>query len=160
MSNPVADAARQEVSRLKMAILATEAADLFKDYLRAQQVILLYEADAIPAPFANAVRRMAPRAEIEPQSDSEAGRVMAAAKTYLEKIQRRAASGEITEVIVKSGIKIGGDEKGWASRVSAHLSSARARQIFDNVKGKGYGLRSATYAEPNLLRPVNGAEAR
>ena|GEM_PF-2133616 len=68
-----------------------------------------------------------------PRSGSNAAKVVALAQTYLKEKGRRATSAEIHEFLRRQGV----DVKETAS-VAAYLSTAK--DIFDNVRGQGYGL--------------------
>jgi hypothetical protein len=65
---------------------------------------------------------------------SVSANVLEAAEAYLESINRRAMSSEIYEAI-KSKVTVPG--KTPTSTLSSYLSTS---DLFDNVKGKGYGL--------------------
>jgi len=61
--------------------------------------------------------------------------VIEGTETYLRKIKRRATSREITDELKRQGIKIPGQIPN--ATVASYLSTS---QLFDNVKGEGYGL--------------------
>jgi hypothetical protein len=62
--------------------------------------------------------------------------VIEGAESYLKKIKRRAMSGEIATELQQRGIKIPGQNA--MAAVSSYLSTS---ELFDNVKGEGYGLK-------------------
>lgn len=65
---------------------------------------------------------------------SVSANVIEATEAYLQKINRRAMSGEIYEAI-KSKVNVPGLTP--TSTLSSYLSTS---DLFDNVKGQGYGL--------------------
>jgi hypothetical protein len=149
MRNPVVNAAMLEAERLKQELLASEVGGLFREFLRAQEVIRMYTAGGVPSPMMNLARGAT--FVRQPQRNTEAARIIGAAQAYLEKVGRRAASSEIADAIMKEGVEIGGRKGDEASRLSAYLSAAKF--VFDNVRGQGYGLRSAGYAGAALPEP-------
>jgi hypothetical protein len=62
--------------------------------------------------------------------------VIEASAEYLRQKGARAASAEIHEELVRRGILDAGD--GDRSKVTSYLG--RAKKLFDNVRGEGYGL--------------------
>jgi hypothetical protein len=58
-----------------------------------------------------------------------------AAAGYLRAVKRRATSGELLKVLTERGIAVGG--KSPPALLASYLSDS---PLFDNVKGKGYGL--------------------
>ncbi len=149
MRNPVVTAAMLEAERLKQELLESEMGGLFREFLRAQEVIRMYAAGGVPSPMMNLARGVS--IVRQPQRNTEAARVVTAAKAYLEKIGRRASSSEIAEAIMKDGVEIGGRKGDEASRLSAYLSAAKF--VFDNVRGQGYGLRTHSYMGAALPEP-------
>lgn len=141
MDHPIYRAATAERDRLKRELLAGDQAAKFRLYLKAEEVIRMYQD--VDTPVAEA-----PRPESrQPQGDNEAARVVAAAKEVLKERGHRMMSGPMAEILTARGVQIGGKNK--ASRVSAYMSAAR--DTFDNIRGQGYGLRNAIVAAPDLL---------
>jgi hypothetical protein len=134
MDSPIYRAATAEIERLKREIQASPAGPLFQEYLKAQDVLLMYGP-----PIASNRADAPPKSATAHKEGTEAARVVAAAKDYLEERGTRVASGEIARALESRGVKIGGTNKG--SRVSAYLSAAD--KIFDNIRGQGYGLVSS-----------------
>jgi hypothetical protein len=130
--NPIHEAAKGELERLRAILLESSVAPTFREFLQALKVVRMYE----PAPLARlepAPARVGAAATFE---KSEYARVIAATAEFLRQRRERCTSSVITGALEQMGVAIGGQNK--ASRVSGYLSGAKT--TFDNVRGEGYGL--------------------
>lgn len=152
-SNTIAKAARTSALAAIKRALDTDAEGDIREAVRDMAALSLYEPSAvfdllheilqIPASHATAVMRARPETPpavqiaAAPRKETEAGRVVEAAKVFLRQRKQRCTSGTITAALDQAGVAINGEDR--ASRVSAYLSAAKT--VFDNVRGEGYGLR-------------------
>jgi hypothetical protein len=86
-------------------------------------------------PSLNPVVTVAAHRERRPRQSSTAAQVVKVAEEFLVKLGRRAPSSEIAEEVRRHGIELRGAKP--TGVVSSYLSSS---DLFDNVKGEGYGL--------------------
>jgi hypothetical protein len=86
-----------------------------------------------PAPKKDAVEGPAPFARTERGMNA----IIAASADFLRRKGARAASAEIQEELIRGGILEEGPRD--RSRITSYLG--RAKAMFDNVRGEGYGLR-------------------
>ena len=86
-----------------------------------------------PAPQQHAVEGPAPFTRTERGMNA----VIEASADFLRRKRARAASAEIQEELVRCGILEEGPRD--RSRITSYLG--RAKAMFDNVRGEGYGLR-------------------
>jgi hypothetical protein len=92
-----------------------------------------------PAPRRNPARQQQSADRPTPFTRTDRGMtaVIAASADYLRRKGARADSAEIQEELVRSGILEDGPRD--RSRITSYLG--RAKTMFDNVRGEGYGLR-------------------
>jgi hypothetical protein len=92
-----------------------------------------------PAPRRNPARQQQSADRPTPFTRTDRGMtaVIAASADYLRRKGARADSAEIQEELVRSGILEDGPRD--RSRITSYLG--RAKALFDNVRGEGYGLR-------------------
>lgn len=107
----------------------------FQEYEQITELLDRYERappSVPPVPPAHPPERAPPFA---PTARGMAA-VVDAAATFLRQKGSRAESGEIQDALVKSGLMERGARD--RSRVTSYLG--RRKDLFDNVRGEGYGL--------------------
>ena len=100
-----------------------------------RSVIAAYGGADRLAPAAGVVSTLTPPPRPFERSGSQTGALTRAAAAYLSKVGRRAQVTEILPVLQAEGHVVGG------KKPDGTLSSALSHsELFDNVRGKGYGL--------------------
>jgi hypothetical protein len=168
MSEDIIRAARQEEERLLRDL---QAMPIYQKLEAVRALLAAYSVEPLPQTAtvtAEGRGTLSISAKItaasRPRIGSKAAEVVDAAIQYLRQTGRRAQSSEIVEGLTKMGIHL--DAPNPTSVVSSYLSTSK---IFDNVRGKGYGLAewandssppdlSSVEKATELLTPHSGSE--
>jgi hypothetical protein len=132
MSAELLSVARAEEQRLLREL---EATSLFRRLEAVRALLAEYESTPNITPSSHRARRPTSR------KGSLTSQVIAVAEDYLRKVQRRAQSLEILRVAQEHGMEVKGEKP--TTVVASILSHC---DLFDNVRGKGYGLKEWSMA--------------
>jgi hypothetical protein len=128
MSADLLSAAKAEEQRLLRELQATA---LFRRLEAVRALLVEYEATPVRTPSSEPRQRRQ-----NPREPSMTTQVIAVAQDHLRQIQRRAQSLEILQVAQERGIEVKGTKP--TTVVASILSHC---DLFDNVRGQGYGLK-------------------
>src|SRR6516225_6111965 len=119
---------------------------LFQEYELVCRLLERREASvSIPSPLRPKAPRRKPAPQQQPvdrpapftRTDKGMNAVIEASADFLRRKRARADSAEIQKELVRSGVLEDGPRD--RSRITSYLG--RAKAVFDNVRGEGYGLR-------------------
>lgn len=138
MNTPLLKAAEEEASDLRTQL---EKSPIYRRLMAVEKFIsdyrLLSPPMLSPTPLVGNLTKTAKYG----RQGSISANVIEASEAYLRRVHKRAMSSEILEGI-KDRVTVPG--KSPASTLSSYLSTS---DLFDNVKGEGYGL--AEWAKTN-----------
>jgi hypothetical protein len=123
MDDDFLESARREEARLVRRLAAVRA------------LIADYRGVAGNPRSGDDISSQAPPRTRTPRPESMASQTLRIAEQFLERIGRRAQSGEIYGEMKRHGVEIQGNSP--ESVVSSYLSNSNK---FNNVRGRGYGL--------------------
>ena len=137
--NDFVKAAMEEKRRLFISLQNSNAD--FRKYVALRKLIAAYgrgvEADDDQEVSVGAALTSVSKAAVQmSRQGSKAARVQEAVAGWFEKVQKRAKSGEIMQALKAEGIEFAGPKP-----TTALASILSHSDLFDNVRGEGYGLR-------------------